>query len=442
MYFEYDANVEAIISDTRSSKKDFFEAAQDRSRHILRKAIQDTLEWEVTQWTQAGWHRRLPDKRWDYRCGYHRPRRIQALGGSITVRVPRTRGGFRSQFVPAYMSRSKQFEDMVLELYTGGLATRETSAAIWSVFGESVSPSTVSRITQSIDRNIERYHGRPLLDEFDCLVFDGMWVRCMVAPPPEVAGARDGESVEKVVVLLASGVRADGSREIIDFRVAAGESELAWELFLADLVARGLRGRRTKMIVHDGSNGLQNAIATNFGDEIATQRCICHKLANVERAVDDPSMRPIIRKEASFIYQADDGDEARRRQQAFVQQWKSGQPKAVAVLQEDFEATLSFYRMPSEQRPWITTSNALERQIRELRRRTDPMNTFMGLDHLNRAIYLAIEKISSGRRDEIPLALWSTGGHRRSNKHRLRPNLDPQRNEFFDQMLLDLGKSP
>lgn len=437
----YDSNVEAIINDMRSSRKDFFQAVQDRCRLIISRMIKDVLEREVTLWTGAGWHQRCPHERWDSRNGLHKARRIRVFNDSIQVRVPRTRKGFKSKFVPAYVTRSKEFERTVTTLYRGGLAARETSAAIWSVFGETVSASTVSRITQAIDRDIELFHKRRLLDEFDYLVLDGMWVRSMIAPPPKVAGARDGQSVEKVVVLLASGLRADGSREVIDFRVAPGETEGAWDCFLARLVERGLTGRRVKLIVHDGSTGLHNAIATNFGDAVATQRCICHKLANVEDAVADHSVRPMVRKDASHIYQALDAEEARRRQQAFVRRWQASQAKAVAVLREGFEATLSYYQVPVEHRPWITTSNVLERQIRELRRRTDPMNTFMGLDHLNRAVYLAAMKISPQRRDRIPLALWSTGKRPPVRKRRRPVNLGAQRNEFFDRMLLDLGKT-
>lgn len=434
------ADVRAIIHDTRSSEKDFFQAVQDRCGAMAERMIADVLEDEVTRWTQAGWHRRCPDKRWDYRCGYHRPRHIQSFGGPVEVRVPRTRRGFRSKFVQAYLSRSEQFEQAIRSVYIGGQATRETSATIWSIFGESVSPSTVSRIMQTIDCDTKRFHNRSLLDEFDYLIFDGMWVRCMIAPPPQVAGALDGQSIEKVVVLLASGVRSDGSREIIDFRVAPGEMETAWDCFLADLIKRGLTGRQVKLIVHDGSTGLHNAIATNFGNDMATQRCICHKLANVEGAAD-PSVRSLIRDDASRIYQASDATEARRRQQDFVKRWQCSQHKAVAALQEGFEATLSFFNVPVEHRPWITTSNVLERQIRELRRRTDPMNAFMGLDHLNRAIYLAIQKISPKRRHQVPLALWSAG--KRSVRKRRSPvDLATQRNEFFDRMMQGLGTNP
>jgi transposase-like protein len=44
-------------------------------------------------------------------------------------------------------------------------------------------------------------------------------------------------------VLVALGLRYDGKKEIIDLRLAAGESAAEWEKFLADLYRRGLTGR-------------------------------------------------------------------------------------------------------------------------------------------------------------------------------------------------------
>jgi transposase-like protein len=36
-------------------------------------------------------------------------------------------------------------------------------------------------------------------------------------------------------VLVALGLRSDGKKEIIDYRLATGESAREWELFLSDL---------------------------------------------------------------------------------------------------------------------------------------------------------------------------------------------------------------
>jgi len=300
---------------------------------------------------------------------------------------------------------------------------------LWEVFGQAVSRSTVARIIQKVDDARRAFQSRPLEDVYQYLIFDGMYVRCMVGSPVEMAGARGGESVEKVAVLLVRGIKYDGTCEVIDFRAAPGESEQAWGLFLASLVRRGLTGAATKLIVHDGSEGLANALATHFGTGPATQRCLVHKLANVEDAVVNAANARALRSDASDIYLAADAAEARQRLDDFAARWQQAEPKAVSTLRDGFEKTLAFFEVPVEHRSWIATGNLIERTIRELRRRTRTMNTFMTLNQLQRSIYLARVKISDARRNQIPLDLWAQRppGKRKRRRQRPRPDVKAKR---------------
>ena len=163
----------------------------------------------------------------------------------------------------------------------------------------------------------------------------------------------------------------------MDFRLAPGERESAWTSFLLSLYCRGLRGEKTKLFIHDGSEGLENALDCVFGPG-GRQRCICHKLGNLWDAVADKDAHGAIRKDAAAIYDVETVQEARDRLAAFALLWGDREPKAVAVLTSDFEYTLRFLMVPREHRSWVTTTNPLERSIRELRRRTRPMGTFQG----------------------------------------------------------------
>ena len=326
-----------------------------------------------------------------------------------------------------------EFDEGVVEVYVGGASMRETTAVLWRMFETSVSPTTVSTLVKALDAERQAFQGRPLADAYAYLVFDAMFVRGLAAPAPRLRGARRGECVEEWPILLVRGIKADGTRELVDFRVARRESEAAWEAFLLSLLRRGLEGQGTKLFIHDGSEGLENALDSVYG-VVRQQRCVCHKLANVWDAVADKEAHRGLRRDASAIYEAASASEARVRKDTFCQTWAEREPRAVATLCRDFEATLAFYAVPCEHRSWVLTTNPLERYIRELRRRTRPMGSSQGLASCERLVYLAIHKLSHERRNAVPYSLWTSqpwyGSRRRRRPKPVPPDLVALRKEL------------
>lgn len=65
---------------------------------------------------------------------------------------------------------------------------------------------------------------------------------------------REGGRVVNVHALLATGVNADGHREILGLQVSSAEDGAAWLSFFRDLTARGLTGVR--LVISDSHRGL------------------------------------------------------------------------------------------------------------------------------------------------------------------------------------------
>jgi transposase-like protein len=397
-------------------------------RKWLVSGIEAALEHEVEQFAGAGRHERCGESRRTYRCGY-RPRSFVVLGQKLTFRVPRVRkSGFRSEFLGYRKRRADRTDRSVVEAYISGSSMRETTALLYEMWGTSVSPSTVSQLVGSLDRDRRRFQSRRLSDDYLYLVLDGMYVRCQVASSADIAGVKGGRSVQKVAVLLARGIRHDGRRELVDFRLAPAERESAWEGFLMSLYNRGLTGQTTSLFIHDGSDGLDNALSSVLGADVH-QRCICHKLRNVWDAVSDKDAHASIRGDAAWVYDVETAKEACERLEEFSGKWRSLEPSAVASLESDFDKTLSFLSVPRSHRRWVTTTNPIERYIREVRRRTRPMGTFQSLWSCRRLIYVAIHKLSNERRNAIPYSLWPSQPHygrsgRRKRRRRRRVRMD------------------
>jgi putative transposase len=399
----------------------------------MQTVLEAVLQHEVEAFVGAGWHQRRPDGRRTYRCGYRR-RRFWALGHEVVLRMPRVRqAGFRSQFLGFRKRRSEEVDEAIVNAYVAGASMRETTALLHQMWGVSVCPSTVSELVGQLDRVRRDFQSRRLEDRYLYLVLDAMYVRCQVASSPEVPGAGRGESVRKVAVLLVRGITARGRRELVDFRLAPGERESAWDGFLQSLYNRGLQGRNTALFIHDGSEGLENALDTVFGPG-GRQRCICHKLGNLWDAVADKEAHRSIRKEAATIYDVDTADQARARLGEFASKWRPLEPQAVAVLETDFEQTLTFLAVPRAHRRWVATTNPIERLIRELRRRLRPMGTFQNLRSCRLLVYVAIWKVRDARRNAIPYSLWTSqpwyGRGRRAQPRRRRWRLERLEGRF------------
>lgn len=396
----------------------------DEAYRMTGRLIEQAVESELAEFIGAGWHERHAAGRRTTRAGYRR-RRFTVLGRDVELRIPRARvAGFRSRFLPFRRRRHAAFDRWAVEAYLSGASMRETTAQLYRMFGTSVSPTTVSTLVKGLDAERRAFQSRRLGDTYRFLVLDGMYVRSLPAAASCVRGVRHGTAARKLVVLLVRGIQADGTRELVDFRLAVGERERAWEDFLRDLFDRGLEGAPVECFVHDGSEGLEAALDSVYG-AVATQRCICHKLANVWEAVRQKDRHAAIRQDASAVYDVETPSAAREQLAAFGRRWTRREPEAVATFRRDFDATLTYLSVPPEYRRWIRTSNPLERYIRELRRRTRPMGTFQGLSSCRRLVYVAIKKLSAERRNGVPYSLWTSQPWSGSQRRRRPPDPAP-----------------
>jgi transposase-like protein len=67
--------------------------------------------------------------------------------------------------------------------------------------------------------------------------------------------------------------------------------------------------------------------------------------------------------------------------------WKESVPEAVKCLEEDIEDLLTFYELPKAYWKKLRTTNPIERQFREVRRRTRPMSCFQNRNSVERIIF-------------------------------------------------------
>jgi transposase-like protein len=321
------------------------------------------------------------------------PRQLVSELGRIELRVPRTRTFNPIAVVRAYARRAKHLDRMILACFLLGLSTRKVAKALLPVLGEPVSPSTVSRVAKTLDAAVAAFHARPLADRYCVLMLDGV-----------VLKRKTGMGAVRRSVLVALGLRPDGKKEIIDFRLARAESAAAWEAFLGDLWRRGLTGERLQLITVDGAKGLLAALALVY-PWVPVQRCWAHKIRNLLNKVKAAD-QAAVKRDLHKIMNAKSELAARTAAGAFARRWDELYEKAVDCLRDDLDELLACFRYDDPVwRKRTRTTNPIERRFREVRRRTRPMGVFADRTSMERILFAVFtyENQSQGVSTPFPL---------------------------------------
>jgi hypothetical protein len=276
----------------------------------------------------------------------------------------------------------------------------------WSaIVGGSVGLRTINERINQIAPLLKQAHQDPISDVPIVVQFDGIWLRVQFPTESEKRDKRQrkrkGRRGKKVVLLVALGFWPDGTRQILDWEVADGESQAAWERLVHRVWQRGVRLEKgLQAVVRDGSGELGEALAWVYGATIVEQRCIFHKLRNVAdkcreelKGEANKQERQCLLEQARTIYQAESAQEARTRLASFADTWGARTPKTVATLQRDFEHTIAYYALEGIARELVRTTSLLERTNRELRGKFRQVGCFSSLKGADVAIYLQVQRL-------------------------------------------------
>lgn len=310
----------------------------------------------------------------EYRNGFYL-RHWVTVFGTLVLRVARARG---KSFLPAglerFQRRAGEVMLLIREAFLRGVSTRQVGRVVAILTGEAVSAQTVSKLSRKLDRLVKAFHQAPLKDEWAYLFLDGVSLR--VRRP----GGR-----KRVQMLVAYGVRQDGSRQLLAFLRSQGESQAAWEGFLNNLYRRGLTGQNLLLVVTDGCPGLAAALQTVY-PRVKHQRCWVHKMRNILERVRKRDYEAV-KTGAQAIYRAESRGKAQQAFRKFRGRWQGVYASMVKQLERDLPELLSFFDFPQHLWRKVRTTNVIERCFVEVRRRTRPMVCFVNVASVDRIIY-------------------------------------------------------
>lgn len=384
--------------------KELMKEDEDLLRTLMKTALQEVLEAEMSEAVGAGKGERSAE-RLGYRSGYY-SRKLVTRVGTLELRVPQDRQGrFSTEVFERHQRSEKALVAALIEMYVQGVSTRKVKAISEELCGHEFSASTVSELNKRLDGELERFTNRRLEEEYPYVVLDARYEK-----------VREDGVVRSRAVLVAIGIDWQGRRRVIGVELANRESTTSWKEFLLGLKRRGLSGVR--LVVSDQHEGLRRAVAEVM-TEAVWQRCYVHFLRNAldhlpRKNVDDCLM------ELRWLYDRRDVNEARADLGAWLARWSGRHPKLCEWVEENIEATWTFYRLPREHHKHMKSTNMLERLNQELKRRTHVIRIFPNEasclrliralasetddEWLDGACYLSMEALREQNKTQIPLA--------------------------------------
>jgi transposase-like protein len=337
-------------------------------REGAQRMLASAVEAEVADYlavrshiTDARGHRQV------VRNGHLPTREILTGVGKIEVTQPRVhdrrepgeREKFTSKFLPPYLRKAKNMEELIPWLYLKGISTSDMSEALQALVGPAaagLSASTVSRLKESWEQEFATWNRRSLEGKKYVYVWaDGVYFNL-----------RLGE--DRVCVLVLMGATDDGTKELIGVSDGYRESEQSWSALLLDVKKRGLT-IDPKVATGDGSLGFWAALRKVF-PKTSEQRCWVHKSANVLDKLPK-RLQAQAKDKLHQIWMAPTKKAAHQAFDLFVSTYQAKYPGSAECLKKDREVLLTFYDFPAEHWMHIRTTNPIESTFATVRLRHD-----------------------------------------------------------------------
>ncbi len=363
---------------------------------ILTDAIQELIEVELSARIGAEPGERTLT-RTNQRNG-RRPKLVSTSAGDLELGIPKLRkGSFFPELLEPRRRIDKALWAVVMTAYITGTSTRKVDDLVKALGCDTgISKSSVSRICKHIDADVTVLRGRDLGHQaFVYVWLDATYVH-----------VREAGQVVSEAVVIATGLRADGHREVLGVDVGDSENETFWTEFLRGLKDRNLRGVR--LVISDAHAGLKAAIRRVFQGS-AWQRCRVHAMRNL-LAVARHQHRPMIAALIRTIFAQPDADGARSQLRVVADQVATVAPEAATNLTAAEADLLAYTAFPPGHWTKIWSNNPIERLNRELKRRTDVVQIFPNTESVIRLVGALLvetndEMISSERRYIAPASL-------------------------------------
>jgi putative transposase len=346
---------------------------------VMTILINEAMKIERASTLQATAYERTPNRQ-GHANGY-KPKNVKSRLGNLGLQVPQVRGGI--EFYPSALEKGERSERALklamAEMYIKGVTTRKVSGVLQKLCGLDFSSTDVSRASAMLDKELDLWRNRPI-GEVAYLMLDARYEK-----------VRMNGSVVSCAVLVATGVLADGKRSVLGVAVSMSEAEVHWRDFLLSLKKRGMHG--VKLVTSDDHSGLRAALQSSMVG-VPSQRCQVHLQRNATAYVPKTDMREGVAADMRSIFNAPDREEADRLLVKTIEKYSKTAGRLAVWMEENIPEGLAVFALPEKHRRRLRTTNMVERQNREIKRRTRVSGLFPNEASLLRLVSAILMEVS------------------------------------------------
>ena len=363
-------------------------------QRLIKDVLENILEVEMGEHLGRDKYDRQTDIDQDdrnYRNGYSK-KTLRSSFGDVDLDVPRDRKAeFEPQIIKKYETVCNELDKKIISLYAKGMSTRDIQAEVEDLYGITLSPSMISKITDKVIATATEWQNRMLDEIYPIVYLDAMYFK-----------VRSNGKIVNKAVYICLGYTLEGYKDILGIWVDEAEGAKFWLSICNDLKNRGVK--KILIACMDGLKGLPQVIKTVF-PTVDIQTCIVHQIRNSIKYIASKDKKAFM-KDLKEVYKATTEELALVQLDNLKEKWGSNYGMVIDSWYNNWNNLDIFFKFSPQIRKLIYTTNVLEGFNRQVRKFTKVRTIFPTDESLNKCVYLATMEIME--KWTQPIHNWGT----------------------------------
>ena len=359
-------------------------------QRLVKDVLENILEAEMDEHLGRDKYQRQSDiepSERNYRNGYSQ-KNLRSSFGTVDLDIPRDRKSeFEPQIVKKYETVCNELDKKIISLYAKGMTTSDIQAEIEDLYGITISPSMVSKITDKVIATATEWQNRMLDKIYPIVYLDAMYFK-----------VRSNGKIVNKAVYICLGYTMEGYKDILGLWVDEAEGAKFWLGICNDLKNRGVK--EILIACMDGLKGLPQAIQTVF-PSANIQTCIVHQIRNSIKYIASKDKKSFM-KDLKEVYKAATEELALAQLDKLKETWGNSYGMVIDSWYNNWNNLSTFFDFSPRIGKIIYTTNALEGFNRQVRKYTKSRTIFPTDESLNKCVYLATMEIMEKWTQPVP----------------------------------------